>query len=251
MDGVTERLTAVIDVCRARQSRLGYFAAVYRHVIGIVAADLDAGAFDDADRMRPLAGLLARRYLDALARFERDEESTRSWGLTFTTAARDDAVILQHLLVAANAHLNVDLPVAAAQVARGGSITEVEGDFRRLVEIVVNLMERARSAIGPFSPVLSILGRLADRPDDELLRFSFRVAGDEAWRRAVLLSALPVGRWPAMVDSFDRSTAVLGRAVANPGGILARAVEVVRHAEVEEVPAMIEVLASIDGPPEP
>lgn len=247
MDEVTERLSAVIDVCRARQSRLGYFAALYRQAIEAVACDLEAGLFDDGDRMHRFAGLLARRYLDALTAFEHDNEVTRSWSLTFATAARDDAVILQHVLVGANAHLNLDLALAAAQVSRSAPIVDLEADFRRVVDTIVAVVGRAQAAIGAFSPVLSILGRLADRPDDEILRFSFRVAGDEAWRRALLMSALPVGRWPAMVDSLDRATAVLGRSIAHPGGILAPAVEIVRHAEVEEVPAVIEALASLDG----
>lgn len=249
IDGALARLDAVVEVCRARASRVGYFAVVCRRMCRALAGRISEEAFDDADRLDRFAGLIVRPYLDALAAFERDEEPPRSWLVCFSLADGGEATILQHVITGTNAQVNLDLAVAAAQLVRGGSIADVEADFGRVAAIIGEELERVQGAVAPFSPLVGCLRAVADGPGGEVLRFSLPVAVEEAWRRAVLLSALPMGRWPATTDSIDRATAVLGRTVAQPGGALHHAVEVVRHAETEteDVPAVIDALAGPGG----
>ena len=111
---------------------------------------LEAGAFDDADRMERLDTLFADRYLDAVAARSAGRPATASWELTFAAAQRWRPLVLQHLLVGINAHINLDLGIAAARLREQG-------------DVVANL-EHLRTAAAP-SPV-EIADQL-DRMDAE------------------------------------------------------------------------------------
>jgi hypothetical protein len=245
IDEVVDRLGEVVDRCQAEGSRIGYFAAVYRQMTVAVRQAMAAGAFDDGPRMDRLAGAFAARYLVALDRWEQGGEPTRSWRIAFECAEQADRVILQHVILGINAHVNLDLGVAAAEVAPGAAIRSLHGDFRRINDVIGGLLDGVQAAIGRFSPLLDLLWRLADRPDDELLNFSFRVARDEAWNRARILAAQPRDAWPPTIDTFDRAAALLARLVVNPGGILRRAVDIVHHTESDDVPAVIDALGRV------
>lgn len=52
-----------------------------------------------------------------------------------------------------------------------------------------------------------------------------------------------------LVDSLDRRVAVLGKVVANPGGLLQRAVDLVAATETDNVVKVIDALRQVALPP--
>lgn len=249
LDEVVAALDALVERDRVQRSRLGYFPALYAQTTRAVRRGVEAGAFDDADRMRRLVTAFAGRYFDARAAWSAGRQPTRSWQVPCALAARSDRVILQHVLTAINAHINLDLGIAAAEVAPGPALASLEADFRRINQVLASLLDAVQSAVGEFSPLLDLLWRVADRPDDAVLDFSFRVARQEAWNRAVLLSHLPAVDWGPPIDTFDRAAALLGRLVADPRGIARRAVAIVHHTEREDVEAVIDALRRVEPAP--
>ncbi|MDQ4097577.1 MAG: DUF5995 family protein, partial [Actinomycetota bacterium] len=138
--------------------------------------------------------------------------------------------------------------VSAAEVSEGADIRSLKADFERINTLIASLLDPIQSAIGRFSPLLDLLWKVSDRPDDEVLNFSFRVAREQAWQQAVLLAGqLPEDR-PATIQAFDRSAVLLARLVGDPGALLGRAVSIVRHTEQEDVPAVIDTLAEVTRP---
>ena len=127
IEGVLDALDDIIDRAIDRRSRVGYFAAIYRKVTSKIAEGIASGFFDDGERMERLDVIFVNRYSAALDGFERGSRPTRSWELAFqaTTGARP--IILQHLLAAMNAHINVDLGIAAAATAPGSAIPDCAG----------------------------------------------------------------------------------------------------------------------------
>src|SRR5438105_8150490 len=73
IDEVIEQLNDIINRTRQEQSRLGFFAALYRVVTIKVKEGISAVRFDDGARMEQLDVTFANRYLDALQRFRRKE----------------------------------------------------------------------------------------------------------------------------------------------------------------------------------
>ena len=251
IDAILQMLDAVVADARTRRQRLGFFAAMYRQVTTTVRREVEAGAFDDDARMARFVALFAGRYLDAVGLWQAGERPTRSWRAAFRAAERSDRVILQHVLLGMNAHINLDLAIVAATISPGDSIVELKGDFGRINDILQRLMEPLQDCIGHFSPLLHVLWSVGGDTDDEVLNFSLRVARADAWHQAVTLAHIDAGRRAAAVDLLDRKVAVLGRVVTEPGGILERAVDVVAYLESDDVVAVIDALALVEARPLP
>ena len=96
---------------------MGYFAALYRRVTVEVKGRMDKGHFVDPARMEALDAVFANRYLDAYHRYRCGEGTTRAWTYAFTASADPEPTVLQHLLMGMNAHISLDLGIAAAEVA--------------------------------------------------------------------------------------------------------------------------------------
>jgi hypothetical protein len=65
IDEIVVELTRIVDQARANKSRIGYFAAMYRKVTLAIKEAIDAGEFEEAERMTRLDVIFAQRYIDA------------------------------------------------------------------------------------------------------------------------------------------------------------------------------------------
>jgi hypothetical protein len=249
IDAVIGRIEAVVAGARAHRQRLGYFAAMYRQTTRTVRQEVEEGTFDDGERMGRFVGMFAARYLDAVGQWQSGEPTTRSWRAAFRAADRSDRVILQHLLLGINAHINLDLAVVAAAICPGDSIIELKDDFGRINDVLQRLMDPVEKCLGRFSPFLNVLLTLGDDVDDEVLGFSVQVAREDAWQQAVTLAHLDAPGRALAIDSLDRKVAVLARLVAQPGGVVERAVDVVGFMESDDVVAVIDALAQVEPGP--
>ena len=113
---VIAHLTTIIEWAREHNSRIGYFPALYRKVTQEVKRGIERGDFEDGERMERLDVLFANRYLEAFDQFQRGETPTRSWQFAFDAAGQWWPIVLQHLLLGINAHINYDLVLALVDV---------------------------------------------------------------------------------------------------------------------------------------
>jgi hypothetical protein len=67
IDEVIARLDDIIADCKQRQSRIGYFAALYRRMTVEVQTGIAQKNFEDGNRMEQLDVIFANRYLQAYA----------------------------------------------------------------------------------------------------------------------------------------------------------------------------------------
>jgi hypothetical protein len=116
IDLLRTELRGVAEECAAREDRTGYFAALYTLMTERVRNDLAANRFRDGDRLERLACHFASRYLDALERHRAGEPAPHSWTVAFEAADRWRPLIIQHLMLGMNAHINFDLPLALLEV---------------------------------------------------------------------------------------------------------------------------------------
>lgn len=117
IDAVVHSLAAEVDAARRRTDRRGWFAAMYLQTTRTVRDRAAAGFFDDAERMDRFVEAFAGRYLGPLHASLAGEPVPRCWAVAFDLAERSDRVILQHLLLGINAHVNLDLSVVAAETS--------------------------------------------------------------------------------------------------------------------------------------
>ncbi len=247
VDDVLAALDAIIAQASQDRSRVGYFAAIYRKVTAKVAEGMAAGFFDDSERMQRFDVAFARRYLSALDLYRHSGKPTRSWELAFQATTSSRPIILQHLLVGMNAHINLDLGIAAAETAPGQALPTLRRDFDRINEIIASLLAGIERDLAEVSPWIGLLGRMGGRHDDEMVRFSIEVARSEAWRFATELAPIARPDWGGPVGARDARVARMARLVLNPG-LLGAGLLVIRARESTDVRRVIEVLNRIEGP---
>ena len=82
--------------------------------------------------------------------------------------AGHDHLILQHLLLGINAHVNLDLAVVAAEICPGEEITALRDDFMRINAVLAALLPKVRLCIGRYSPLLDVLDRVRRRTGEKV-----------------------------------------------------------------------------------
>lgn len=242
IDGVLEALDDAVADARLQSNRLGYFPAVYRTVTERVKEGIAEGFFDDGARMERLDVIFANRYLDALWSFQRGERCTGAWRVACEAAGQWRPTILQHLLVGINAHINLDLGIAAATTAPGDELAGLRRDFDRINEILGSLLRQVLDDISEVSPWIRLLDTVGGRADDEIARFSIEVARIEAWRFAVDLAPIDADAWAAPTRAKDKRVASLARRLITPG-LLTMPMLMIRGRETEPVDRVIDVLS--------
>ncbi len=101
----------------------GYFPALYARVTDRIQTAAVGGRFEDAGRMEDFARAFARWYVRP--RTGR-AEVPGCWRAAFDVAGDGDLMIVQHLLLGINAHVNHDLPqVVVERVPAGGDIADL------------------------------------------------------------------------------------------------------------------------------
>ena len=168
IDDVLVALDGILADTAARRSRLSLFAAMYRLVTARVRDGILRGRFADGPRMDRLDTVFALRYLDAYAAFHAGAPVSKSWQVAFCAAEDASLVGLQHLLLGVNAHINLDLGIAAAMTCPGPEIEGLRADFERINDLLAELMEGVQAAIGAASPMLATLDRFCGAGDEQI-----------------------------------------------------------------------------------
>ena len=231
IDGVLAALRRVVDDAVRAGDRIGLFAAVYRQVTAAVAQQLGRGFFDDDARLSRFDAVFAGRYLSALAAWRDGRDPGRSWRLAFRATEDAGPVLVQHVLLGVNAHINLDLAVAAAQTSPGEEIGGLKGDFDRVNQVLLDVLCRLQGALDELSPLLRGLDVVLGRFDEEILGFQVERARAESWEAAVLLAGQTPDARRATVRMLDRYASGLGRVVLAPPFPVPAALQVIRFAE--------------------
>lgn len=244
IDRVLRDLDRIVERAWEEKSRDGYFAALYRRVtLKVKEGILTPGVFEDPARLDRLDFVFASRYLDALAAYQRGEAPTRAWKAAFDAARSRRPVILQHLVLGINAHINLDLGIAAARISPGAAIGTLHHDFNRINEILAGLITLVEGQVGELSPWFRFFSKVAGHEGMRAVEFSLSVARAEAWRFAVELAPLAEPAQQPAIARKDGEIARLARRILHPGPLLDLVLLVVRMREVHDVRRIIEVLS--------
>ncbi len=242
IDDVIVSLDQVIDESKENNNPLGYFAALYRKVTIKIKEGIANDFFDDGERMEKLDVIFACRYLEAYEAYKNGEPITQSWKVTFELSKNFWPIVLQHLLIGMNAHINLDLGIAAAEVSKGKDIQLLKGDFDKINEILSYLVHQVESDLAAIWPKLNKLLKWLGKVDDFLVDFSMELARDGAWNFALALSETPRANWGKAIAARDKKTVEKGKLVTNPGWVASTIFKIIRLGERGTVPQKIEGL---------
>ncbi|HSI69918.1 MAG TPA: DUF5995 family protein [Gillisia sp.] len=216
-DDVIKVLDDIIQVSEQSNDPRGYFAVIYRRVTWKVKEGIETGYFDDAARMEKLDIVFAKRYFDAYYDYEAYGRATASWETAFLYSRKYWPVIIQHLLIGMNAHINLDLGIAAAEVSKNKNIEELRDDFYRINYILASLVDEVQDNLStiwkPLRPILKKMGKY----DNMVVDFSMELARDGAWEFAKELATKKESEKEDFIALRDQTIVKKAALVTNPG----------------------------------
>ena len=233
IEEVLIRMDQIVAECKASQSRIGYFAILYRQVTRSIRDRIRVGEFEDNPRMEKLDVLFAGRFIESYDLWKSGKTPTQSWYLVFEASKGNSHLVLQHLFLGINAHINLDLGISAAETMGTEPIAGIQKDFDRINAILAELVDGVKANISKLSPVFGWLIPLAKGREEMLLNFSIQVARDGAWKYA--------GEYylcedrAASILERDGNIAKLANKLINPGKFLSFLIKIVGFAEWKSV----------------
>lgn len=242
IDDVINQLTAIVEWAKENDSRMGYFAALYRKVTIQVKKGIEEGSFDDGPRMERLDVIFANRYIHALYQNQTEQTPTQSWVRAFDATDRWWPIVLQHLLMGMNAHINLDLGIAAAETVPPDQLQDLKGDFEKINQVLASLVGGVQNELAEIWPVLGILNRYLGSVEKAIINFSMERARDAAWSFSEELSPLTGDARDKAIDEKDAMFAVFSDVIMQPGFTLSLVLKVIRLGERGTIRERIEIL---------
>jgi hypothetical protein len=248
IDQVIADIVSVIDWSTQHARRLGYFAALYLRVTKTIKSKIGTGFFDDDARMERLDFAFASRYLTVAHAVQAGAGGAvpKAWAVAVQALPLPAPIIVQHLLLAMNPHINIDLAVACAQTAPGSQLPALHGDFLKVNAILASLVPTVEQEIGALSPFIKLLDAIGGAADGDIINFSMDAARDAAWELAQILAALPANQQQPLIDHANNIFAVLGDRVIDPGKLLDPVITVISSVESKDVVTIINTLDTGD-----
>lgn len=243
IDEVLHQLDLIIQDCHQRNDPLGYFPVLYRKVTVKVKEGIAAGFFADGPRMERLDVVFAQRYLDGYQRFRQKEQPTQSWMAAFQLGKASWPIVLQHLLVGINAHINLDLGIAAATISQGKDLEELRGDFNKINEILAALVNDVEADLVAIWPRLSKIIKWMGGAENLLMDFSMELARNGAWKFAQELHQQPSIAWSDLIQARDLKVVKMARVVIGQGWLLRMLFRIIRWGEKGSVAQKMDQLA--------
>ncbi|MBE7177714.1 MAG: hypothetical protein INR69_15000 [Mucilaginibacter polytrichastri] len=242
IDEVIDRLQQIIDACMRGNSCAGYFPVLYHRVTCRIREGILKKEFDDQSRMERLDVIFANRYLEAWHRYRQGKPCSLCWKTAFDATIGSDRIIMQHLLLGINAHINLDLGIAAAETMTGFPVEGIKRDFDRINAILSSLVDEVQEKISRASPMLYLLNLNKMSLDDMLVRFSINTARNGAWCFATELSEKKEGEKGNFIHLRDDVVARLGNSIAHPFPALRFTVGLIRRTETRNIGTVIRLL---------
>ena len=242
IDEVIVHLDNIIAVCKQQQSRMGYFACLYRKMTLAVKQGIVDNIFANGSRMELLDVNFANRYLQAWEANSKMEKCTRSWSAVFSSSATKNLIVLQHLILGINTHINLDLAIAAAQTCPGIQVLSLEADFNKINDIIGSLMQNVQDDLTSVWPPLRLITTIANHKQDAILNFSITTARKASWASALALAALPQAAVANYIDAMDNTVTELAKRIINPGFVMRMLLNPVLKMEHGSVNDIIDML---------
>jgi hypothetical protein len=225
-------------VAESRDDATGYFPAVYSRVTTQVARSIELGEFADGDRMDVFATEFASRYVRA---WKQEISRPRCWQATWDVG-RANLLIVQHLLLGINAHVNFDLPQSVAAVARAsGDLAGARKDFDTINDLLATM---SVDVLGDLGRLSRWTNQVAVLGGGRMFNFSLRAARAQAWSAAERLYVLDDAGRRAYVAELDRLVSVLAYLITRPA--FPASVFVAAARRVEEHDPRVVIAALLD-----
>jgi hypothetical protein len=246
MDEVLMELDRIIDTSVTENSFLGIFAYVYRRTTARIKQAILDNQFEDNERLEKMDVAFANLYLSAYQRFENNIRCSKSWKTAFE-AKHEKITIIQHLLLGMNAHINLDLGIAAATIAPGDNLPGIKNDFMKVNQILNDLTNEMQDRMAKVSRLMILADWAGKNSDEAIVNFSMVKAREQSWNLACVLAVCNENEKQSVVEIADQTISNLGFRLKNPPGYLLKmALKIIAYFEEKNVKIIINKLREDD-----
>lgn len=243
IDEVIAEMDAIVERSLRDGSRLGYFAALYRRVTRQIKKNIVDRTFENPELLEQLAVTFAGRYFTALSRYETGLQPTAPWLLAFGASKRRRPIILQHLLLGMNAHINLDLAIASAETSPSIDILKLKTDFMQVNAILAAQVPLVLTAMSRCSPFIGLVSFFYKHTEEKVAHFSMDIARAFSWLRAEDLAVADTATRESLIGSSTTQTKQLAEKLLRPKLLVKCLFAIVAIAESNDVRRNIMVLS--------
>ncbi len=239
---VITQLDDVIDWSKTHQSRIGYFASLYKLMTVAVQQGIINKKFDDGPRMEQLDVIFANRYLDAFYSYSNNKPCTNAWCKAFESCQTNNLVVLQHLILGINTHINLDLAIAAAQTCPGEKIYDLQNDFEKINGVIADTSQKVQNSLSNIWFPLRFLQKIANKREEAVLNFSITASRKASWANAVALALVQGTAHSNYINLMDAKVVDIGNRIMKPGIAMSFILKPVLLMETKSVKSIIDIL---------
>lgn len=242
IDEVISQLITIVEWSKEENSRMGYFAALYLKVTVQIKKGIQDNFFDDGPRMERLDVIFANRYINACYQYQTGQTPTQSWTRAFDETKLWWPIVLQHLLLGMNAHINLDLGISAAETVPPEELQSLKGDFEKINGVLASLVGGVLDELAEIWWLMGLLNRYLGSVENAIINFSMGKARDAAWAFAEILSPLSEEQRQKAIVEKDEVIAMFSSVISHPGFKGSLVTKVIRLGERGTTRQRIEIL---------
>lgn len=240
IDELLDNLDLIIEQSVKDRNYICVFAYVYRRTTFEIKEALKGDRFQDPKRMEKMDVIFGNLYTSAYQNYKNRIPPTKSWTYAFDSK-NDPLAIVQHILLAMNVHINLDLSLAAATVTNGKEIILLKNDFMVVNQILGELTNTIQRGLGKASVLMNLLDIFGFKSDEKIINFSIKKARDFAWLNAMELALLGKKARQDRIEEIDKKVLELSDMIKNPPGRFLRTIlYIISKFEEKNVERLIE-----------
>jgi hypothetical protein len=219
----------------------GYFPALYSRVTARIGASIAEGTFVDGPGIDRFATRFASHYVVAADDHLR---GPRCWRACWDVAGDPRLLIVQHLLLGINAHVNYDLPRAVVEAAdERGDLLSIRHDFDAVNDVLGDTYVDVVKDLDRVSRWVNSAARLGG---GRAFNFSLKLARARAWQAATAMYALSAEGRRGYAEELDRLVSVLAFLITRPSPVVRPLLSMARRLEEHDT---TKVVAAMLGRP--
>lgn len=244
IEEVLKKLEEIINWAKENQSPAGYFACTYRIMTAQVLKGIQQKKFEDNPRMTLLDIAFATRYLEAWDSYSKGKRCTNSWYIAFEATKDKNLLILQHIFLGMNAHINLDLGISAASIMPYRKIAPLKKDFENINNVIASINQKVQDSLNQICYPVELIDKISKGKDNTVLDFAISKARETSWATAVMTSSTPKLLKESVIGIVDYAAAKVASQIINPNILTPALLKELKKCESSDVRKNIEILAS-------
>lgn len=244
IEEVIKKLDEIIAWSITNKSPIGYFACTYRSMTLAVLDGVKKKKFEDGNRMVTLDLAFADRYFGALENYQNNKKCSNAWFTAFEASKNKDLLIMQHIILGINAHINLDLGVSAASIMPYRKVNLLQTDFNKINQVISSISQKVQDSLSKICYPIELVDQISQGQDNIILDFAISKARQTSWATAIILSNSIAFIRPSLINMIDNAATLIARNIIIPAKTPLELLKKMKSFESSDVAKNIGILSA-------